>query len=69
VDPEPVWRLRTLCGPRTGLVAEEAVWTQNRSERCREEKNLLHLLGIEPRFLGTPANSPSAQDTLMRMAL
>jgi hypothetical protein len=32
---------------------------QSRSGRCGEQKNLLSLPGIEPRFLGSLANSPS----------
>jgi hypothetical protein len=42
----------------TGLASAGRVGeAHNRSGRCRECKNLLFLLGIEPRFLGHPACS------------
>jgi hypothetical protein len=36
--------------------------SHSRFGRCREEINLLLLLGIEPRFLGRPARSPFLYD-------
>jgi hypothetical protein len=59
------WLASRLCRFTPGERAKGGHWTgarggsQGRSRRCGEDKNLLRLLRIEPKYLDRPAYSPS----------
>jgi hypothetical protein len=56
-----LYTLATLPAEKVPLVStgEEAGWAQSPSGGCREERNLMSLLGIELQFHGLPGSSLS----------